>query len=878
MAIRRLRLVLLAVLAFAARPSGELTGQGPRPADKPAPAAGVDLHGDPLPAGARARLGTLRFRVADHVNAAALSPDGKVLAISGQGITLLDAVTGKEVRRLVNGYVGANALIFSPDGKALAGVNGAGRVQLWDIRNGNSLGEFQAQGPQSRLISLTFSGDGKALAAGNEVFGQQQAIVHVWEIAGRKQLARVEAVQNYRVLTALSGDGKVLATWGTYINRNGGMHNPEPAQTIQLWDVASGKELRRVRVEHNAVATAALSPDGKTLAATTGGSTVYLWDATTGKEQRRFAGRRGLGAYLGFSRDGKVLAAAGYDGTVQLWAASTGRRLGLCEPPQCRFNGLGFLADGRALAWGVEGQTVCLWDVPSGKSATPLVAHANRVTSLVFRAGGKELLTTSLDGKVFTWDTATGKTVREGQVRDNDGSRNPYGGYTSYGGPAASRYQSLVLSPDGKHAAGGSGYNSTMRLWDVATGRAVCDFEGGRSDSQALTFSPDSSLLAVANFDRSVRLWDVHTGQQLRQVKFQKGEARAMAFSPNGKALAVARNDYEPNTGHQITEIDVIETDTGRAICSIKRMNAYLNAVTFSPDGRVLATAGQTPAVDLWDAATGKELRRLEGQAGGVFCLAFSPDGRTLAAGAQQYGRAGAAATSGVTVWELATGQVRVQYAGHIGLVTALAYAPDCRTLASGSSDTSIVLWDLAGDAAQATAKELPEQEVTALWGDLAGADAQRAHAAVRKLRAAPAQALALFRKHLRPAQASTVTAGQIGKLIAQMNDRRFPVRNRAQKALEDLSVVALVPLRAALKEPLASEEQRRRIGTILQKVEKISLAPEELRGARAVETLEYIATAEARQFLTELAGGAPVAGLTREARGVLRRLDLRAR
>ena len=102
----------------------------------------------------------------------------------------------------------------------------------------------------------------------------------------------------------------------------------------------------------------------------------------------------------------------------------------------------------------------------------------------------------------------------------------------------------------------------------------------------------------------------------------------------------------------------------------------------------------------------------------------------------------------------------------------------------------------------------------------------------------------------------------------------RFPVRNRAQKALEELGATVLVPLRAALKKALDSEEKRRRIETIVQKLEKITLSPDELRGARALEALEHIATPEARQLLSELAGGAAAARLTRDAQAALRRLD----
>src|SRR5205807_2659218 len=116
-----------------------------------------------------------------------------------------------------------------------------------------------------------------------------------------------------------------------------------------------------------------------------------------------------------------------------------------------------------------------LWEAPSGKAVTPPVAHQTSLTSLVFTAGGKQLLSGGQDGKLFAWDPATGKALREGHVREDDLAR---GGV--YGGPQmGARYQSLVISPDGKYACGGGNYGAMLRLWELPSGKAVCDFEGG---------------------------------------------------------------------------------------------------------------------------------------------------------------------------------------------------------------------------------------------------------------------------------------------------------------------------------------------------------------------------------------------------------------
>src|SRR5262249_41845497 len=153
-----------------------------------------------------------------------------------QTIALLDTSTGREVRRLSTNYLGAIALAFSPDGKLLASVDNSNRIQLREVADGKLVTQLQAAGPQRRLASVAFSGDGKILSAGTQFFNQQQGEVHVWEVPGGKPLRRVETLQNNTVRSALSADGKVLATWGNYMSRRPG-NNLEPGQTVQLWEV-----------------------------------------------------------------------------------------------------------------------------------------------------------------------------------------------------------------------------------------------------------------------------------------------------------------------------------------------------------------------------------------------------------------------------------------------------------------------------------------------------------------------------------------------------------------------------------------------------------------------------------------------------------------
>jgi WD40 repeat protein len=871
--------VLVLGLALTLAPAAH--GQDPKPEPpKPAPAPArqaADLHGDALPPGAVARLGTVRFRTPDYINAAALAPDGKALAVGNyQFIALLDTTTGRELRRLPGAFSGAQSLAFSPDGKFLAAVNSSNRIQLWDLAAGKSLHQIAPRDNRSRPISIAFSADGKTLAVGHENFNQQGGAVTIYDASG-KDLRNLDVLQNYRVFGALSADGKRVLTWGQYIDRVGGGANQTHGRTIQLWNLDDGKELKKFVIDQNNVASAALSPDGKTVAATSGGATVYLFDVESGKELRRVAGRRGLGGALLFSADGKRLAAGGFDGTAQVWDVASGKRLGVSQgPASSRLSGLAFTADGGLRAYGVEGQAIAVWDVTSGKLLSPADGHMNRITSLVFTDRGRRLLSASFDGRVIAWDAATGKALRTQEIRDDD-PRYGYGG--------GMRQMWLTLSADGKYVLGGNNYGGTTRLWELEGTKAVCDFESVRNEGAGNVFSPDGSLVGISGADRVARIWGTHTGQHLFSVKLGDprfgGNPGHLAFAPDGSKVAVTHMAYDPTTGQQNVELIVVKTDGGKELFRVKRSNANVGATAFTHDGKAVATAGFANlggqgAVEVWDAATGKEVRRMQLPQAGVQALAFSPDGRTLAAGLQSIRSVrpdGTVMTSGqsVTVWELATGQVRTSFSGHSGLVGCLAYSPDGRALATGGTDTTVLLWDLTG-ASRHRGLRLEEKDAAALWDDLASTEGERGFAAIGKLQAAPEVAVALLKKHIQPAKAVGATADDIGKLIEQMNDKKFAVRNKAQKALEELGELVAEPLRKALGTP-TSEEQRSRIEKILQVVERKVLTADEVRVVRAVEVLEYLATPAAREVLSRLAEGAAGARQTREARAALARL-----
>src|ERR1043166_3693199 len=312
-----------------------------------------DVPGErPLPDGARLRLGNTGLGLADFVTAAALSPDGKLLAVGGRdGISLFERGTNKLITK-----IGADAIpgglqgpiTFSPSGELLA-FGTSRSISLAGVPSGKVVHDlvvpdinfFVAQG-------VSFSADGKTLAFGGPYsIPKKKSRVLVWDVADGKMLHDLEAVQNAGCWAALSADGKTVASWGRHIQRMVG-EDQEPARIIQLWDVAAGKERHQFKLDGTGVQikAVALAPDGKSLAVASGTSTFHIFDLESGKEIRRFAGRRGNITHLHYSADGKLLVAGAFDGTVQAWHAEDGKRLNLAAAGKGRLHSIALPKNG----------------------------------------------------------------------------------------------------------------------------------------------------------------------------------------------------------------------------------------------------------------------------------------------------------------------------------------------------------------------------------------------------------------------------------------------------------------------------------------------------------------------------------------------------
>ena len=563
--------------------------------------------------------------------------------------------------------------------------------------------------------TLAFSQDGKTLASG----GLGNAIIQLWYVDTNTKHAITGLSLNAVEAIAFLQDSTTLMS----LNRD----------EIAHWDVQTGSKVTKSRGIRN-YESVVFSQDGSNFAVGTREGRIHLWDATTGSKHKSLTGHAIVSILkkddtdvevwaLAFSPDGKTIASGSQDKTVQLWDIEKRRKLATLEAHEGWVTALAFSADGKTIASGDTNKVIKLWDVDTHKERATLLGHKNTISTLTFAPEGNRnivaqysgcLASGSYDGTIRFWDPDSGKEL------------------VTFSNGHTESVKAVAFSEDNLNLTIAA-HNSTVAVWSLQTGNKLNTFDDHPNDIATVKLSPDTTRFVFGGSkgfrywtgyrDRgsygsggSIHLWDIFNEKEIPGPWQHAGSTRGFTFSPDNHLLVASFGRGGILGWHVNTGVELFRFNSEVPFSSI---------LVFSPNGKLLSRTGTHVRTRIWDITVQRELtpRNL----GKHSALAFSPDSKTIALGD----------TKGIVLWNVTPtgiqdrgkitdkprgyssvlifspdGEILLDtrdseiilwgtngvnlgtLSGHTQTVTTLVFSHDGKTLASGSDDGTVLLWN----------------------------------------------------------------------------------------------------------------------------------------------------------------------------------------
>jgi len=285
-----------------------------------------------------------------------------------------------------------------------------------------------------------------------------------------------------------------------------------------------------------------------------------------------------------------------------------------------------------------------------------LFGHQDYVNGCDVALDGERIVSASSDTTLKIWDTATGHEI-----------------FTLHG--HTSSVDACSFSSDGRRILSGA-RNGELKIWDAPSGSEMRALDGHRAAVVSCKFSRDAARAVSASLDGTVKVWQADTGVELHTLR-SRADPVSCAFSLDGQWIVAGGKDGQ---------LTIWDSWTGAELRTFGHHDKAITSCVWTPDGTSVLSASEDFTVRRWDVTTGDVTNTYGEDQQTVWALAISLDGRRLAGGAQD---------GSITFWDLETASTLARVTEHLGQVSALAFFPDGSRVLSGSWDAALKLWSV---------------------------------------------------------------------------------------------------------------------------------------------------------------------------------------
>ncbi len=511
----------------------------------------------------------------------------------------------------------------------------------------------------------------------------------VWDLDSGRELRILEGHSEAVYGVAVTPDGKRAVS----ASRD---------NTLKVWDLDSGHELRTLKGHSDSVNGVAVTPDGKRAVSASLDYTLKVWDLDSGRELRTLEGHSRSVSGVAVTPDGKRAVSASRDNTLKVWDLDSGHELRTLKGHSDSVNGVAVTPDGKRAVSTSEDNTLKVWDLDSGRELLSLKGHSDSVSDVAVTPDGKRAVSASWDKTLKVWDLDSGR-----ELRTLEGHSEAVNG--------------VAVTPDGKRAVSAS-WDNTLEVWDLDPGRELRTLEGHSEAVDGVAVTPDGERAVSASRDNTLKVWDLNSGRELRTLEGHPDSVNGVAVTPDGKRAVSTSQDntlkvWDLDSGRELLSLKghgvavtpdgkravsalsdqtlkVWDLDSGRELRTLEGHSDFVSDVAVTPDGKRAVSASWDKTLKVWDLDSGRELRTLEGHSDFVSDVAVTPDGKRAVSASRD---------NTLKVWDLDSGRELRTLEGHSESVSGVAVTPDGKYAVSTSLDKTLKVWDLASGAAIAT-------------------------------------------------------------------------------------------------------------------------------------------------------------------------------
>ena len=600
-------------------------------------------------------------------------------------------------------------------------------LALGSEAKGQEAATFAPAGHSTEIEWATWSPDGTQIAT-----SASDRQILIWDAQSGHIVRRFPHENQLMGRPLWSGDGKRL------------MVPTISAFSTRLWDVATGKSVRKLSDYKKHPGAGWLNADGTRAILPCDQGKIGWWDVATGELRLIGPGAAGRFRTLVADDSGVVGLADGENGGVLVYDLKTGNVSRVLKGHKDMVNALAITRDGTLGASCSNENLVILWDLKTGEKRFEWKDHSTWVQNVEFSADGARLLSSD-SYKTFVWDTKSGALVKSLDIKQSQRSALRGNGLriATTGAPwvtvwdlesgqalrelksNVSPIRGLAVGADGRRLFTGSDDGAVV-VWDMTTGtpikswlahegaicRVSCDERGERVATASTHF--------VAHGDSSARVWNATSGEQFESFGKLDAGAMAMSLSPDGTRLLSCKGDkeayvFDSTTGERRSigsglfiktlgwnragetcwigsshdhRAQLVDWKTGKQASDLTSRFAAVHAADFSLNGQSFLTGHGSSSEGhaiLWDIANRKPARTFVGHKMTVKTVCFSPDGeRVVTACEAGEGR----------VWSVKDGRQLALLSGHAHEISGVAWHPQDRWIATSSLDGTVRLWN----------------------------------------------------------------------------------------------------------------------------------------------------------------------------------------